>query len=219
MSKKLTGRGFGGKGYYIALILCAAAIGISGYLYYQNNDSDTLGDEVANVAATGGDIAAIGAGPTAAPDSGDAPTQPQKSPGKLKTASPVEGETIAGFAMDCLSYNATTRDWRTHNGVDIAAEAGTEVLAAADGTVYTTYEDDSMGHTVVIRHEGGYTTVYSSLDADLKVTAGDEVALGDVIGTVGNSAMLENALGDHVHFCVTCNDAPVDPGEFLAQGE
>ena len=35
---KHTGRGFNGKGYYIALILCAAAIGISGYLYYQNTN-------------------------------------------------------------------------------------------------------------------------------------------------------------------------------------
>ena len=40
--KKHTGRGIFGKGYYIALILCAAAIGITGYLYYRNaNDQDT----------------------------------------------------------------------------------------------------------------------------------------------------------------------------------
>ena len=60
--------------------------------------------------------------------------------------------------MDCLSYNETTRDWRVHNGVDIAAEEGTPVMAAADGQVYTVYEDETMGTTVVIRHEDGYTT-------------------------------------------------------------
>ena len=218
MSNKNTGRGFGGKGYYIALILCAAAIGISGYLYYRDQTSIPEGGEAANVSATGGDIAAVGTLPTSPQAGANPATQPQRSE-KLKTASPVEGETIAGYAMDCLSYNATTRDWRTHNGVDIAAEAGTQVLAAADGVVYTTYEDDTMGHTVVIRHEGGYTTVYSSLDGALNVAAGDAVELGDVIGTVGNSALLENALGDHVHFAVTCNDAPVDPAVFLSLGE
>ena len=103
--------------------------------------------------------------------------------------------------------------------MDIAAEAGTQVRAAADGTVYTTFEDDTMGYTVVVRHEGGYTTVYSSLDADLPVSAGDAVKMGDAIGTVSSSALVESAIGDHVHFSVTCNDESVDPAEFLALGQ
>ena len=118
--------------------------------------------------------------------------------------------------MDCLTYNPTTRDWRVHNGVDIAAEAGTPVCAAAAGVVYTTYEDDGLGTTVVIRHEGGYVTMYSSLDADLAVSAGDDVELGQQIGYVGNSALLETAMGDHVHFCVTLNDQSMDPMEFFS---
>ncbi len=117
--------------------------------------------------------------------------------------------------MESLSYNETTRDWRVHNGIDIAAEAGTTVCAAADGTVYTTYEDDTMGYTVVIHHEGGYTTVYSSLAEDLKVKAGDTVTLGQAIGVVANTALLESALGDHVHFSVTLNEEPMHPADFL----
>ena len=218
MSKKFSGRWLSGKGYYIALILCAAAIGISGYVYYHDKTPDSLNGEVANVAATGGDVAVAGSAPVQDAPAGNNATQPQKE-AKLKTASPVEGETISPYAMECLSYNATTRDWRTHDGVDIAAEAGTQVRAAADGTVYTTFEDDTMGHTVVIRHEGGYTTVYSSLDGDLPVSAGDTVKLGDVIGTVSNSALVESEIGNHVHFSVTCNDESVDPAEFLTLGE
>jgi murein DD-endopeptidase MepM/ murein hydrolase activator NlpD len=118
--------------------------------------------------------------------------------------------------MEALSYNQTTRDWRVHNGVDIAAEEGTAVCAAADGQVYTTYEDDSMGYTVVIRHEGGYTTKYSSLSQDIPVKAGDMVTMGQTIGYVGASALVETALGSHVHFGVTHQDTPMDPAEFLA---
>jgi murein DD-endopeptidase MepM/ murein hydrolase activator NlpD len=120
--------------------------------------------------------------------------------------------------MDCLSYNETTRDWRTHNGIDIAAEAGTPVCAAADGVVYTTYTDEVMGTTVVVRHGGGYVTTYSSMDGKLEVSAGDTVTLGQTLGYVGSSAVLETAVGDHVHFGVTLNDTPVDPADFLKLG-
>ena len=118
--------------------------------------------------------------------------------------------------MDALSYNPTTRDWRTHDGMDLAAEAGTAVLAAADGTVYTVYEDETMGHTVVIRHQDGYVTCYASLSEDVAVAPGDTVKLGQKIGTVGNSALLESALGDHIHFSVTRDDEPIDPQSFLS---
>ena len=119
------------------------------------------------------------------------------------------------YAMDCLCYNPTTRDWRTHNGMDFAAEAGTPVVAAADGTVYTIYQDETMGTTVVIRHEDGYVTTYSSLSTDVQVSVGQAVELGQTIGTVGTTALLETALGDHVHFSVTCNGQNVDPEGFF----
>ena len=209
-------KGFSGKGYYIALILCAAAIGISGYLYYQN---DTFADPQLQTPTSGADsqnpddIQAVATHPTVPNEGTENPTTGGKQP--MQTMLPVNGQTVASYAMDCLSYNATTRDWRVHNGIDIAAEAGTAVCAAAEGTVYTTYEDDSMGTTVVIHHEGGYVTVYSSLGAELSVSAGDRVTMGQTIGYVGNSALLECAIGDHVHFSVSCNDKAMDPMDFL----
>ena len=124
---------------------------------------------------------------------------------------------VAVYAMDSLTYNETTRDWRVHNGIDIAAEAGAEVCAAADGEIYTVYEDEQMGMTVVIRHEGGYVTRYASLDAEVAVQPGDTVTAGQTIGLVGNTALMESAIGDHVHFSVTCNGEAVNPADFLAQ--
>ena len=198
------------KGYYIALILCAAAIGISGYLYYRNTSGEEPSLEDPNAT-----VDVMNPNPTDTTPSTPAPTQPtQKKP--LVTGRPVSGEVIMDYAMDCLCYNPTTRDWRTHNGMDFAAEAGAPVVAAADGTVYTIYEDESLGTTVVIRHEDGYVTTYSSLSADTKVKVGDTVKLGQTIGTVGSTALLETALGDHVHFTVTHNGQPMDPEAFFA---
>jgi len=212
MSKKKFSGSISGKGYYIALGLCAAAIGISGFLYYRNvnkttptpsGNEETLGNHQAVIATN--------------PD-GSVITNPEGgNQVALKTASPLQGQTLAVYAMDSLTYNQTTRDWRVHNGVDIAAEAGSEVCAAADGEVYSVYEDEKMGMTVVIRHQGGYVTRYASLAETVTVKPGDAVSMGQPIGTVGNTALMESAIGDHLHFSVTCDGNPVNPDTFLAQ--
>lgn len=208
---------FNGKGYYIALILGAVAIGVSGYLYYANANKpeDT---QVANQ----GQSALVGAtqtdGTVAPETTNPAPTEPVQQPQKPATRlAPVTGETIVSHAVDALCYNPTTRDWRIHNGIDIAAAAGTKVRAAADGTVHAVYEDETMGMTVVIHHDGGYTTTYSALAEELSVKAGDQVSAGQTIGQVGNSALMETAVGDHLHFAVSCGEKIVDPAEFLAE--
>lgn len=212
MSKKKFGN-LGAKGYYIALVLCAAAIGVSAYLYYRNADPQA---DVPAAVVEEMELPAAAPGDEAAKESSTAPTQVATQPVKpRKTAAPVNGEVVADYSMECLSYNATTRDWRVHGGADYAAEAGTPVTAAADGEVYTIYEDAQMGMTVVIRHDGGYTTHYASLSEEIPVSAGDSVALGQTIGYVGTTALMESAIGDHVCFRVTCDGDVVDPAEFL----
>ena len=217
MSNHNKGR-FGGRGYYIALILCALAIGIWSYVSYEKPGDSTEDTLNAPVSAT-------------TPDPGTKPTQsnqkytettPAESTqatrpkaGKLSVCAPVEGEIISEYAMEALSYNQTTRDWRVHNGVDYAAEAGTQVVAAADGQVTSVYEDDAMGCTVVIRHEGGYTTQYASLSQEIPVKPGDQVVMGQLIGYAGETALVETSYGSHVHFSVTYQGEPMDPAEFL----
>ena len=216
MSKKKYSGSVNGKGYYIALALCATAIGIAGLLYYRNaeNPNVSMEDSAATIAGSNHQ-AVVATGPN-----GEPITQPATTPKvTIKTVSPLEGQTVAVYAMDSLTYNQTTRDWRVHNGVDIAAEEGAEVCAAADGVVYTTYKDDHFGMTVLIRHDGGYTTQYSSLAEDLQVSAGDSVKLGQAIGCVGSTALIETAIGPHVHFSVTYRDEQMDPAEFLSLGQ
>ena len=222
------GRGFAGKGYYIALILCAAAIGITGYVYYQNSNipeeviaEETLTDSVlVGTMATEADIPVLATQPKS--ESTPAPSsQPTKPPAKstMQVTAPLAGETLTDYAMEVLSYNQTTRDWRVHNGVDIAAQEGTPVVAAAEGTVLSVHEDDTMGNTVVIRHQGGYTTHYACLGNDIPVLSGDKVSMGQTIGHVGSTALVETSLGSHLHFAVTYRDEPMDPAQFLALSE
>ena len=211
----------------LALTLCAAAVGITGYLYYRSAGQvqeaavqETYADVLVGTIGTE-DVPVIATQPqteaTAPPATETVPPATEKR--TLKTMSPVEGDPIFGYSMEALSYNQTTRDWRVHNGIDLAAEDGAPVLAAADGEVYTVYEDDIMGHTVVIRHNDGYTTCYSSLSDAVSVKPGDKVVMGDPIGHAADSAIVESTLGTHVHFSVTHYDEPMDPEEFLNLGK
>ena len=214
--------GRGGKGYYIALILCAAAIGITSYVYYRNANrveevsiQESVGEDILVGTMEAEDVPALATQPqtqsTPPATQGTTPAPTAKKP--FKTTSPVSGEEISAYSMEALSYNETTRDWRVHNGVDIAADAGTEVCAAADGEVYTVYEDDSMGYTVVIRHDGGYLTRYASLSQDIPVKSGDAVSTGQVIGYVGATGY---ATGPHLDFRLKQNGKYVNPAKVVA---
>jgi len=216
------------KGFIPVLILCAAAVWITGYVFFRSTNQvqeasleESYEDVLVGTMGTE-DIPVIATQPQSttvpAPSTGEtAPAATEKR--TLKTMAPVEGDAITGYSMEALSYNQTTRDWRVHNGIDLAAEDGAPVMAAADGEVYTVYEDDAMGHTVVTRHNDGYTTCYSSLSNDPQVKPGDKVTMGDTIGYAADSAIVESTLGCHVHFSVTHYDEPMDPAEFLNLGQ
>lgn len=208
----------------MGLVLCAAAVWITGYAFFRSANQvqeasyqETYEDVLAGTLGTE-DVPVIATQPQATVPTA-AETVPAATERKtLKTMSPVEGAPIFGYSMEALSYNQTTRDWRVHNGIDLAAEEGAPVMAAADGEIYTVYEDDTMGHTIVIRHNDGYTTCYSSLSDNLTVRPGDKVAMGDTIGYAADSAIVESTLGSHVHFSVTHYDEAMDPEEFLNLG-
>ena len=219
--------GKGGKGYYIALVLCAAAIGITSYVTRSSHKPEpekiSLMEQTPEAAPEAAETQAVEALATEAPETepSKSPSVPAKKPAqetqpkKLKTAAPLSGNVTTLYAMENLSYNETTRDWRTHNGVDYAGAEGDPVCAAADGTVVSVTEDDLMGVTVVLRHQGGYETTYAGLQINPCVAKGDTVQLGQTIGAVGTTALAESALGPHIHFCVSYQDMPMNPQDFL----
>ena len=135
----------------------------------------------------------------------------------VQVVSPLDGETIAVFSVDQLTYDATLGDWRTHDGIDIRAEAGTAVLSASAGTVLSVEEDGRLGATVVIDHGNGYVTTYASLQPEVSVLAGDAVDAGSMIGLVGNTSLTEAGLGAHLHFSVAKDGEIIDPAVYLGE--
>ncbi len=98
-----------------------------------------------------------------------------------------------------------------HNGVDMAADTGSPILAAADGTVIAASYSSSMGNYVMIDHGGGLYTIYMHASA-LYVSQGQSVTAGTQIAAVGSTG---NSTGPHLHFSVRLNGQYVSPWQYL----
>lgn len=232
-----------GKGFYLVVLICVAAIALSGWYLVQGVRSgldDTLDQPVsgsAAIAETARPSTAPSPRPTAKPSDPPAAgsarieTPPSAAPSVQPTAAPapsnapaplvftwpVKGEIIAGFSVEALAYNETMGDWRTHNGLDIAAQRGTQVLSAAAGQVSALYQDDLMGTVVEIDHGQGLVSQYANLAATPTVKVGDAVATGTVIGSVGDTAAVERGQAAHLHYALLKEGYPVDPADYLPQ--
>lgn len=130
-------------------------------------------------------------------------------------ASPVFGQVTYDYSKDKLSYSKTLDQWMTHEGLDIASERGTQVKAVADGIISDIKNDPRFGVLVVIDHQNGYKTMYGNLAADDMVTVNQKIKKGDVIGSIGNTALYEVAEAPHLHFEVFKNSVSVDPKAYL----
>ena len=101
---------------------------------------------------------------------------------------------------------------RSHNGVDIGAGYGTNIWAAAGGTVISAGWNGGYGNCVMINHGNGYTTLYGHM-SKIAVSAGQTVSMGQVIGYVGSTG---NSTGPHIHFEIraSATGTPINPMAF-----
>ena len=227
-----------GRGFYIVLSLCVAAIGISGYYLFSSLQPDGADAPVSaptqvvvavspTVEAVKPAVTAVPS-PTATPASSSPPSSPPEpvrtpsaAPEPAQTASlfvwPLRGQVVAGWSLEVLAYDETMGDWRTHSGIDISAPVGTEVMAVAGGTVASVEQDDLMGTTVTIVHAGGLESIYANLAEVPAVEAGDEVAVGEVIGATGTTAAAESARAPHLHLELRKDGESVDPLGYLPE--
>lgn len=124
----------------------------------------------------------------------------------IPSLDPTGGSPIAsGFGY------RTSPSPEFHEGVDLDADYGTPVKAAAGGVVASAGWDGGYGLKVDIDHQNGYHTWYAHLSS-LAVSAGDQVVRGTPVGAVGNTG---DSTGPHLHYQIMYQGTPVDPEPFL----
>jgi murein DD-endopeptidase MepM/ murein hydrolase activator NlpD len=124
----------------------------------------------------------------------------------IPSIDPVNGAQVVG----CFCYR-TLPDVEFHPGVDLGADYGDPVHAAAAGTVVANAYDGGYGIKVDIDHGNGYHTWYAHL-SKVDVEVGAHVYKGQLIGEVGSTGF---STGPHLHYQIMKNGVAIDPTPYL----
>jgi murein DD-endopeptidase MepM/ murein hydrolase activator NlpD len=124
----------------------------------------------------------------------------------IPSIDPVDGAEVIG----CFCYR-TYPDTEFHEGVDLGADYGDTVHAAAAGTIVSAGYDGSYGIKIDIDHGNGYHTWYAHLSR-VDVAVGQQVYKGETIAAVGATGF---ATGPHLHYQIMFQGQPIDPTPFL----
>lgn len=146
----------------------------------------------------------------------------EKAEGKTPTTSfaidGMLGWPLVGYSMKNLTSSyGTRRDPITgqsafHNGLDVGAPYGTNILAAESGTIIRASWYGTYGNCVMIDHGAGLITLYAHCSG-YNVKVGQTVTKGDVIAYVGSTG---RSTGNHLHFTVFIDGQTTDPGKYLS---
>ena len=101
---------------------------------------------------------------------------------------------------------------RYHQGVDLAANAGTPIVASRGGTVTIASYSNSAGYYVTINHGDGFSSIYMHM-TNYVVSSGQKVNQGQTIGYVGSTGI---STGNHLHFGIAQNGAYVNPCNYVS---
>ena len=240
-SGKRLERFFTGKGFYIVLFLCAAVIGVSAWMMTAGNE--TMSDDRAKLsnsdfssARTETIIVPAAQDVSPAMDYNELFTEPdleetetaaveeeilevmaeeEQLPAAPRYIWPVSGDINRAYHVNQLRYDTTMCDWRIHDGIDITAPIGSSVCACRSGLVESIEKDDLYGTVLTVDHGDGTKAVYANLADITAVNANDFIQCGEVLGSVGTSAICESAQDSHLHFAMSVNGESADPLAFL----
>lgn len=139
---------------------------------------------------------------------------PKQELASTKLIMPANGIITVNHSLETMVYSPTFGDWRTHKGIDIDAEPGTDIKAVANGTVARVYTDEMMGNVIEINH-GDFVSVYAGVSTLEMLQQDAEVGQGDVISKTGNTAPSESGQNPHLHFELLYGGNPIDPIDYL----
>ncbi len=154
---------------------------------------------------------ASGSGSVREPSALQGASSPASSSAQPAAAPSMPGRVLNAFSGDELVYNKTLGDWRTHNGVDYACTQGAAVAAPVVGKVVSAGAEGNWGTVVVLEDAAGRLWRLCGV-ADPAVKAGDTVAAGQKIGTVGTVGC-ECAEESHIHVEVKQGESYLDPAK------
>ena len=126
---------------------------------------------------------------------------------------PVQGNVLQAFSADELVFNETMQDWRTHNGADIAAEAGALVKSPVSATVTAVAQDGQWGGVVELTT--GTTCIRLCGLTNIMVAQGDTVRQGAELGKLG-TVPAEVASAQHLHLEIIESGSYANPQDYFA---
>jgi murein DD-endopeptidase MepM/ murein hydrolase activator NlpD len=131
---------------------------------------------------------------------------------------PVSGAIIKGYDDSVPVFSLTMNDYRVHTGLDLEAELGCAIYACSDGVISEIYADPFWGSCVTVSHGNGLTSHYMNLSAEIpqNIDVGVAVTGGTLIGAAGDTALIEMADSDHIHFEMRQDGVPVNPLSYIA---
>lgn len=233
--KSKTAKFLAGKGFYPIVALCLLAVGVatwsavsslstapetsSNQSYTSQVSSYTVsekteepaGNTVSNVSDSR--VSSNQQSSAKQPASSETVSSAPQKPVAQYFVMPIEGNVAKDFSLTALQYSATYSDMRIHNGIDIAAAAGSEIKSAGAGTVTAVENDVLWGTVIEIDHGNGITGIYCGIE-NAAVKQNDTVHAGTTLGTLG-IIPCESSDESHLHIAVKANDEYVSPLEVM----
>ena len=132
---------------------------------------------------------------------------------------PVKNATVAkDYSASELQFNDTLKQWEIHKAIDFVANEDLNVYAVSDGTISNVYTNYLEGTVIEISHNNGIVSIYKSLSNDIKVSVGNKVSTGQIIGSLSETMAQELNTGAHLHFEMLKNGVKVNPNDYLDLG-
>lgn len=184
----------------------------------ETEDYETIGDIDFEVRQNLEDVPDTREDTTAAHITKEETTQsPFATPFKDEFALPIDGKVIKEFDKDTPTFNKTMGDWRTHPAIDIKAQEGAQIIAAAYGVVKKIYHDPMYGTTIEIDHGNSVLARYCGFEKEtIEVAIDDIVKEGQTLGFLG-TVPGEKDYESHLHYEVFYQKGRINPLDLSAE--